>query len=110
MLYDNVHAEKGGLDFKNRGSMGSGHGWTMGWGVAWNCVAKDFVIQNTPGAPNWMIGCIGESKLLPRPFGKEPLLPEGIRDSHGKAVTPKSLYLKQLEERLGDNALHNIGY
>jgi len=110
MLYDNVHAEKGGLDFKNRGSMGSGHGWTMGWGVAWNCVAKDFVIQNTPGAPNWMIGCIGESKLLPRPFGKEPLLPEGIRDSHGTPVTPKSLYLKQLEERLGEKALHNIGY
>ena len=110
MLYDNVHAEKGGLDFKNRGSMGSGHGWTMGWGVAWNCVAKDFVIQNTPGAPNWMIGCTGESKLLPRPFGKEPLLPEGIRDSHGKAVTPKSLYLKQLEERLGEKAIHNIGY
>ena len=31
----------GGIDFRNRGAMGSGHGWSMGWGVAWNCVAKE---------------------------------------------------------------------
>ena len=110
MLYDNVKAENGGIDFRNRGSMGSGHGWSMGWGVAWNCVAKDFVIQNPPGACNWMIGCIGESKLMPRPFDREPLLEEGIKDSHGVHVAPKSLYLAQLEERLGIQALKNIGY
>jgi hypothetical protein len=110
MLYDNVHALNGGIDFRNRGSMGSGHGWSMGWGVAWNCVAKDYVIQNPPGAMNWMIGCIGESRLMPRPFDKEPLLPEGVKDSPGKHVTPANLYLKQLEERLGEKALRNIGY
>ena len=110
MLYDNVLAENGGIDFRNRGSMGSGHGWSMGWGVAWNCIAKDFVIQNPPGACNWMIGCIGESRLMPRPFDKEPNLPEGIKDSPGVRVTPNSLYLSQLEERLGREALRNIGY
>lgn len=110
MLYDNVKAENGGIDFRNRGSMGSGHGWSMGWGVAWNCVAKDFVIQNPPGACNWMIGCIGESKLMPRPFDKGPMLEEGIKDSPGVHVSPQSLYLAQLEERLGVQALKNTGY
>lgn len=110
MLYDNVKAENGGIDFRNRGSMGSGHGWSMGWGVAWNCRAKDYVIQNPPGAMNWMIGCLGESKLMPRPFDKEPLLPEGIKDSPGVPVSPQSLYLAQLEARMGSNALRNIGY
>jgi hypothetical protein len=84
MLYDNCRVPDGGIDFRNRGSMGSGHGWTMGWGVAWNCEAKDYVIQAPPGAMNWMIGCIGESKPMPRPFGSEPMLPEGIKDSHGQ--------------------------
>jgi hypothetical protein len=110
MLYDNVKALNGGIDFRNRGSMGSGHGWSMGWGVAWNCEAKDFIIQTPPGAFNWMIGCIGESKLMPRPFDKEPMLPEGIRDSPGVHVAPKSLYLAQLKERLGEQGLRNIGY
>jgi hypothetical protein len=109
MLYDNCHVPHGGMDFRNRGSMGSGHGWSMGWGVAWNCAAKDFVIQNPPGAANWMIGCVGESKAMPRPFASEPNLAEGIKDSLGTAVTPQSLYLAQLKERLGAKALKNIG-
>jgi hypothetical protein len=110
LLYDNVRAPAGGIDFRNRGSMGSGHGWSMGWGVAWNCRAESYVIQHPPGAPNWMIGCIGESTPKPRPFGEGPMLPEGIKDSHGTPVAPQSLYLAQLAERLGPQALANIGY
>jgi hypothetical protein len=110
MLYDNVVAEAGGLDFRNRGAMGSGHGWTMGWGVAWNCRAKDFVIQQPPGAINWMIGCVGASTPKPRPFDPSPDLAPGVIDSPGKPVTPESLYLTQLAERLGPQAVKNIGY
>jgi len=110
MLYDNVRVTNGGIDFRNRGSMGSGHGWSMGWGVAWNCEAVDFVMQDPPGVVNWMIGCIGESKPMPRPFNNEPNLPLGTMDSHGTHVTPKSLYLAQLAERLGMQAVKNIGY
>lgn len=110
MLYDNCRVPGGGIDFRNRGSMGSGHGWSMGWGVAWNCEAREFVIQNPPGAANWMIGCVGESKPMPRPFGTAPNLPEGIKDSHGTHVMPASLYLTQLAERLGPQAVKNIGY
>jgi hypothetical protein len=110
MLYDNCRAAAGGIDFRNRGAMGSGHGWSMGWGVAWNCVAADYVIQMPPGAVNWMIGCIGKSTPKPRPFDSSPNLPEGIVDSLGAHVTPQSLYLAQLAERLGPQALKNIGY
>jgi hypothetical protein len=110
MLYDNCRVPEGGIELRNRGSMGSGHGWSMGWGVIWNCTAKDYIVQHPPGAPNWMIGCIGESRLAPRPFGKGPDLPEGIKDAHGAHVAPESLYLAQLAERLGPQALMNIGY
>jgi hypothetical protein len=110
MLLDNCRLPNGGIDFKNRGSMGSGHGWGMGWAVAWNCVAKSFVIQQPPGAFNWAIGCIGETEQLSRPFEKGPPLPVGVFDSPGKPVVPQSLYLTQLSERLGPKALTNIGY
>jgi hypothetical protein len=101
MLLDNCELPGGGIDFKNRGSMGSGHGWGTGWSVAWNCSAKTYVVQQPPGALNWAIGCRGERVLLARPFGSEPKLPEGIFDAHGRAVLPESLYLAQLAERRG---------
>ena len=110
MLYDHCRAPEGGFEFRNRGSMGSGHGWSMGWGVAWNCEAEDFIVQNPPGAMNWMIGCIGDRTVKPRPVGDGPMLREGTVDSHGSHVTPRSLYLAQLAERLGSKALRNIGY
>jgi hypothetical protein len=44
------------------------------------------------------------------PFNKNPLEPEGIYDSHGIPVYPASLYLAQLHDRLGEQALENIGY
>jgi hypothetical protein len=110
MLYDNVRAPDGGLDFKNRGAMGSGHGWTMGWGVAWNCAAKDYTIQQPPGAMNWMIGCTGATLPKARPFDEEPFVAEATKDSPGTPVAPESLYLAQLAERLGPQALKNIGY
>jgi hypothetical protein len=110
MLYDNVRVPTGAIELRNRGSMGSGHGWSMGWGVVWNCTAAHYIVQNPPGAINWLIGCIGESQLAPRPFGEAPDLPEGITDSHGHPVAPRSLYLFQLAERLGSQTLTNLGY
>ena len=110
MLYDNCRAPDGGIEMRNRGSMGSGHGWPMAWGVIWNCVAQDYLVQNPPGAVNWVIGSIGRSEASPRPFGTGPNLPEGIFDSPNHPVAPQSLYLAQLAERLGPQALKNIGY
>ncbi len=110
ILYDNCLAPDGGIEMRNRGSMGSGHGWTMGWGVVWNCTAGSFLIQNPPGAVNWLIGSRGRAATSPRPFGLDADLPGGAVDVPDEPVAPRSLYLAQLEERLGRQALHNIGY
>jgi hypothetical protein len=110
ILYDNCKAPDGGITLRNRGSMGSGHGWTIGWGVVWNCQTKNYIIQNPPGALNWEIGCIGKNDLAPRPFASSPDLAGGTIDSPGQAVEPESLYLTQLKERLGAEALKDIGY
>ncbi len=110
MLLDNCVLPAGGIDFKNRGAMGSGHGWGAAWSVAWNCVAQTYVVQQPPGAYNWAIGCIGKSVPTARPFDSEPKLPIGTFDSPEKHITPQNLYLTQLNERLGPQALKNIGY
>jgi hypothetical protein len=110
LLVDNCAVPDGGIDFMNRGVAGSGHGWTMGWAVAWNCIAKTYVIQNPPGVANWAIGCIGRRDQTARLFDTTPICPEGIFESHGKPVAPQSLYLAQLADRLGQKSLANIGY
>ena len=109
-LVDNCRAPDGFIDFLNRGVAGSGHGWCMGWGVAWNCTAQTFIIQNPPGAANWSIGCIGEHLQVPRNLDVLPVMPNGIFESKGAHVTPRSLYLAQLSDRLGAQALKAIGY
>jgi hypothetical protein len=111
LLVDNCQVPDGGIEFMNRGEMGSGHGWAIGWAVAWNCTAKNFLNQQPPGSQNWLIGCKGDIEHKAMPFEKNnPILPDGIIDSQNKPVTPQSLYLTQLKERLGEKALKNIGY
>ena len=111
LLVDNVHVPGGGIDLMNRGQMGSGHGWTMGWGVVWNSTASTLLIQNPPGAANWSIGTAGEEttsamKIIGvRPPNEGPTLPQGYIESPGHAVAPSSLYREQLAERLGPGAL-----
>jgi hypothetical protein len=111
LLLDNCKVMgSGGIDLMNRGIMGSGHGWTMGWGVAWNCSAKELLIQKPPGAMNWAIGCQGNPTNQPMPGTNQPILPSGEFDSPGAPVSPASLYLAQLRQRLGPDAVKNIGY
>jgi hypothetical protein len=110
ILLDNCTIREGGIDLKNRGSMGSGHGWGSAWSVVWNCDAKSYVVQQPPGAYNWLIGSYGTNIPTARPFDQSPTLPLGVSDSPGVKVMPESLYLRQLEERLGKQALRNIGY
>ncbi|KAA2240758.1 hypothetical protein F0L74_31980 [Chitinophaga agrisoli] len=110
LLVDGCNVPDGGIDFMNRGAMGSGHGWAIGWAVAWNCKARSYLNQQPPGAANWVIGSQGAHQQRARPFDKTPLLEEGIYDAAGEAVTPNSLYLAQLAERLGAQAVKNVGY
>ena len=114
ILIDSCQVPEGGIDLMNRGAMGSGHGWTMGWGVAWNNIAGSYLIQMPPGSVNWAIGNRGEQTLGRTPTFDPgpglPILPQGIIDSQDTPVSPASLYLEQLRERLGARALKNIGY
>jgi hypothetical protein len=110
LLVDRCQVPDGGIDFMNRGSMGSGHGWAIGWAVAWNCTARSYLNQLPPGSANWVIGCKGEPQKKAIPFNAEPFLPEGIYDAHNTPVDPSSLYLAQLAERLGKQAVRHVGY
>ncbi len=113
LLVDSCAVPSGNINLRNRGEMGSGHGWAIGWSVLWNNQAGDFIVQNPPGGANWSIGDIGRQSSAPMPTpgkgkGLFPL-PGGIVDSPGKHVQPASLYLEQLRERLGPAALAAIG-
>jgi hypothetical protein len=98
-----------GISYSDRGNHGSGQGWAMGWGVAWNVTTPFLVVQQPPGAQNWCIGCVGEAVTANEAGSGKPV-PNGVFDSPGAAVSPNSLYLAQLCERLGPAALVNIGY
>jgi hypothetical protein len=111
LLVDNCAVPGGGIDFMNRGIYGSGHGWTVGSAVAWNSTAKSLLVQQPPGSMNFAIGCTGQFPQAPMPGGdKEKLLPQGTVESPNTPVAPQSLYLAQLRQRLGDQAVKNAGY
>jgi hypothetical protein len=98
LLVDDSHLDDGNIEYMNRGNLGSGHGWTMGWGVIWNSSASTIRAEQPPGVANWAIGNRGTQ------------VGNGTFDSHGTRVLPKSLYLAQLCARLGPSALANLGY
>jgi hypothetical protein len=112
LLVDSCDVPGGGISLQNRGTMGSGHGWTIGWSVLWNNQAASILVQEPPGAANWSIGDRGQQVSLPMPTSGGPKggdLPQGIVESPGKPVSPPSLYLEQLRERLGEAAVKAIG-
>jgi hypothetical protein len=76
----------------------------IGWAVAWNTSSPFLLVQQPPGgALNWCVGCVGTALTA---ANSQP----GVFDSFGKTVDPASLYLQQLRDRLGPDAVRNIGY
>jgi hypothetical protein len=104
LLLDNLDVD-GGISLWNRGIYGSGHGWTIAWGVVWNSRADRYLVQRPPGTQNWVIGSSGAITDRARPGRTTPVEPRGAFDSHGTRVSPPSLYRAQLCERLGAAAL-----
>ena len=102
-LYDNIRG--GAINVQDRGGSGTGHGWAGNCQIFWNCVATSLICQKpwNPGSQNWAVGCIG-------PPGKPALKdrPDGFIISPGKPVAPRSLYLAQLEARLGPDAVRAV--
>ena len=106
VLYDNVRVRGDALRLINRDVAGQGVGWAAANSVLWNCEATDVEVQNPPGAYNQAYGCKGT--LAGDGAVQDPRAAPN-RDFHrGAAVEPRSLYLTQLSERLGPDALGRI--
>lgn len=74
--------------FINRGTSGSGHGWSINAGVTWN-VRGDVQIQSPPLGVNWGVGSTGK---IVSPTN-------GTMLGTGSKVTPQSLFEAQLSAR-----------
>ncbi|KAK9778902.1 hypothetical protein SCAR479_04138 [Seiridium cardinale] len=77
-----------GVTYINRGTAGSGHGWAINAGVAWN-VRGDVQIQSPPLGVNWGIGSSGTILADTN----------GTMINNGTSVTPQSLFQAQLSAR-----------
>ena len=100
ILWDNISWTNtnttGILGLHNRGSYGTGHGWTLTNGVAWNISApsNQISIQKPPIGQNYAIGCNATVN------GAGPFThPAGYIEGTGENLSIQSLYLAQLEDR-----------
>ncbi len=91
-LFDNVRIDGGGLSLMNRGSDSEGAGWSAANSVLWQCSASKISCENPPDARNFAFGCWGEFEG------------NGVWRSANSSVRPVSLYVEQLDERLGTRA------
>ena len=82
-------------------------GWAGANIVFWNCEG-DYLIQQPPTAQNYSFGHIGVNAVVFNAALQDLTKPNGHVESMDKHVTPRSLYLTQLKERLGKQALENI--
>jgi hypothetical protein len=82
-------------------------GWAGANIVFWNCEG-DFLIQKPPTAQNYSFGHIGVNAVVFNAGLQDLTKPNGHVESLDNHVTPRSLYLTQLKERLGDKAVENI--
>jgi hypothetical protein len=96
-LFDNIRG--GQIRVQNRGSSGSGHGWAGNTTMFWNLLSykQDIKVESPLGGINWGIGNTGLQQNG-----------AGYWDNWNNPVLPRSLYLQQLEDRLGSQAVANV--
>jgi len=96
-LFDNIRG--GSTRVWNRGNSGTGHGWSGAQTLFWNIdsYGGEFRVDSPHGSINWGIGCIGTNQSG-----------DGYWESWGEPVLPRSLYIQQLQDRLGDTAVNNV--
>jgi len=97
VIYDNVYG--GQIRVQNRITSGTGHGWAGVQTMFWNCHSyfEEFKVESPLGALNWGIGCTAQV-----------IEGAGYWESYGTPVLPRSLYLQQLKDRMGEQAVMNI--
>jgi hypothetical protein len=101
-LYDNVQAPLTARFWKNINI-----GWAGANTVFWNCEGS-FLVQKPPTAQNYAFGHIGVDAIVFNIPLQDPTKEGGHIESLERHVAPRSLYLTQLRERLGDAAVRNI--
>ena len=101
ILFDNI-VGNGSQDVQNRLDSGSGHGWSGGQIMFWNCTAGKMIVQDPPGDQrNWAIGCKSTTITNVGGWTTESL---GTIESQGTFITAiPSLFQAQLNERLSNS-------
>jgi hypothetical protein len=115
ILWDNIAVHGGNNDIQNGGNYGTGHGWEGANCVIWNNAANGFIVQNPPGANNWLIGSIGPIQTGTAWNIGYTNMPHAAAnyDSSGSSATnvfPDSLYFSQLQDRLAAPNLQTRDY
>ncbi|MGE4488010.1 MAG: FN3 associated domain-containing protein [Kiritimatiellales bacterium] len=110
ILWDRMgHRFPTNIGLFNRMGMGSGHGWTADNSLAWNCVGTVLQVESPPLGQNFCVGGLGTGGT-----GVGPDVERGRSKSpreyysEGQFVSPRSLYLQQLQDRLGVDAVRNV--
>jgi hypothetical protein len=101
-LYDNVQAPLTARFWKNINI-----GWAGANTVFWNCEGS-FLVQKPPTAQNFAFGHVGVDAVVFNIPLQDPTKEGGHIESLDRHIAPRSLYLTQLRERLGDAAVRNI--
>jgi hypothetical protein len=101
-LYDNVQAPLTARFWKDINI-----GWAGANTVFWNCEGS-FLVQKPPTAQNYSFGHLGVNAVVFNIPLQDPGKENGHLESLDRHVTPRSLYLTQLAERLGDAAVRQI--
>jgi hypothetical protein len=100
ILWDNITVNGNYLDAQNAGNYGTGHGWEGATCVIWNSAASGFIVQNPPGARNWLIGSVGPIKNGTAYVGPHDPGTYDSSGTNGVNVFPDSIYYAQLQDRL----------
>jgi len=98
ILFDNLTGN-GSMNVQNRLDSGSGHGWSGGQIMFWNCTAVKMIVQDPPGDQrNWAIGCKSPTITNVGGWITESF---GFIESQGTFITAiPSLFTAQLNDRL----------
>ncbi|MCC8018612.1 MAG: glycoside hydrolase family 55 protein [Rikenellaceae bacterium] len=128
-LYDNIviRGPDGSLLAANRGWFGSGHGWSGAQIVFWNCTAPVIMPMRPPTAQNFAIGYNGKAYDQWEERARESTIcsingvsrsnfvyegtaavGDGWIEHADTQVWPRSLYYRQLRDRLGEEAVRNV--
>lgn len=99
LLFDNTASLF--LHVENRADSGSGHGWSGAQVVFYNGRANGIRCDAPHGAMNFALGCVGAQQE----GGWRADEPFGWFESLGEPLAPRSLYLAQLADRLGPDAV-----